>query len=58
MVGEEVEEPPVRCEGCGSTNVTYGEFEYETGVYAPDGGAETWVYYGYHCDDCGALTEL
>ena len=41
------------CERCDSTDLDWGEDEYETGVYAPDGGAErrTWEY--MWCRRCG-----
>jgi len=45
------------CSHCGSTNLRYVEGEYETGVYAPDGYAETWSYKGHRCLDCGTLEE-
>jgi hypothetical protein len=33
------------------------EGEYETGVVAPDGGAESFHFQGYRCRDCGAVEE-
>jgi hypothetical protein len=34
------------------------EGDYNTGVFAPDGGAERWHYTGWKCLDCGAEEEL
>lgn len=46
------------CSQCGSDWLEYIEDEYETGVYAPDGGAERRAWYGYKCRECGAMEEF
>jgi hypothetical protein len=47
-----------RCSVCDSDDLEYLENEYETGVYAPDGYAERWLWRGYRCHNCGNKEEL
>lgn len=42
------------CAHCGSSRLESFESDGETGVYAPDGGAECRREEGVHCLDCGA----
>jgi hypothetical protein len=54
---EELDEPR-RCSVCDSPRLIGIEGEYNTGVYAPDGGAERRMYIGVKCLDCGAVEEV
>jgi hypothetical protein len=47
----------MRCELCGSTNLTPIEWYGPTGVTSPDGGQEFWMQYGIKCNSCGAIEE-
>ena len=53
-----MEDDSRRCSVCDSERLVGIEGEYETGVYAPDGGAERRCFIGVKCLDCGEVEEL
>jgi hypothetical protein len=46
-----------RCQVCGSDDLEPVEAEYYTGVVAPDGVRERWVWIGVRCRACGEKEE-
>ena len=54
----EIETPTeAGCAYCGSSKIEWFESNGPTGVYAPDGGAESRLEEGVQCVDCGAVAE-